>query len=790
MLSIACPAPCGLPTATGGAASFGILKLMDRPSEEAEHRKRIDQAFQAAITRPPEEREDWVRRRYASETGLRDAVLELLAVDESSARVFDRALQDRDAIAAELAADEDAGVDLVGRRIGAYRLESLLAIGGMGAVYRAERDDGEFRQTVAVKILPAWATGKQTIARLRAERQILSSLQHPGIAPLLDGGQTGDGYPFLVTAFIDGEPVTRHVQSRCLDLDAILKLFLEVADAVEYAHAQGVVHRDLKPSNILVDKGGHPHLLDFGIAKIEGGMLPDLTILQTVTGFTPMTPEYASPEQRRGAEVGVPSDVYQLGLLLFELVTGERPRKRGDSAAVSPPLPSTVVRARAKRDDEVDREAMHRRASRLRGNLDTCVLKALRDDPEARYATAGELADDIRRHLAGEPIAARPESSFSRLRRGLRRHPLSAGLAAVLLVVLAWIASDRFQPGDPDAVQVAGDVGPGEGSAIPASYSASKREALRLYERGRALLDQRSEAGISSSILHFERALEVDSGLAEVWTGLADALLMQAAYGHGDGPETLKQAEDALRRAIEIDPKMAEAWTALGTLEYQRRDVPAALRAYETAVDRNPDHAAAYTLAAYANGLLGNFEVAMGRAIEGARLDPLSAEAFVNVSGTALTVGDPDEALEAARRAVEVSPGWPSARFSLGLARFYAGDAEGALETFEGLTEPWLGAAVTLFQLRAEIVLGRPDAARARLPDIESSGDTYALAAAHVALGDRDLGYRLLEEIEYWGDLPTLLFQGADRELWNPDGDDPRYGEVRQRLLGSWGVSG
>ena len=136
--------------------------------------------------------------------------------------------------------------------------------------------DGEFRQTVAVKILPVWATGRHTISRLRAERQILSSLQHPGIAPLLDGGQTGDGFPYLVTAFIDGEPITRFVQGRSPELDSVLRIFLDVADAVDYAHGQGVVHRDLKPSNILVDKAGHPHLLDFGIAKIEGGMLPNL----------------------------------------------------------------------------------------------------------------------------------------------------------------------------------------------------------------------------------------------------------------------------------------------------------------------------------------------------------------------------------------------------------------------------------------------------------------------------------------------------------------------------------
>ena len=763
---------------------------MDEEREGSRYWKRVDRAFQETIRQPPGERESWVRRRYAADTDLRDAVLELLSVDESSARLFDRAMQERDAIAAEIADDDDVGVDLVGKRIGAYRLESLLATGGMGAVYRAERDDGEFRQTVAVKILPVWATGRHTISRLRAERQILSSLQHPGIAPLLDGGQTGDGFPYLVTAFIDGEPITRFVQGRSPELDSVLRIFLDVADAVDYAHGQGVVHRDLKPSNILVDEAGHPHLLDFGIAKIEGGMLPELTIPRTMTGFVPMTPEYASPEQRRGEDVGMLSDVYQLGLLLFELLTGVRPWSRGDSSWQSPPLPSAAVRARMKRVNGIDREALYRRARELRGDLDTCVLKALREDPAERYATAGALADDIRRYLAGKPIGARRESLLSRLGRGIRSHPVSAIFAAVLLVVLAWTVSVRIPGDDPDSTPMAAEPGPGAQPVQADDDSAAEREALRLYERGRALLDQRSAAGISSSILHFERALEADPGLARAWTGIADALLMQLTYGHTDDPEAVERAEFALQRAIEIDADLAEAWTALGTLEYQRRNLSAALEAYATAIDSDPDYAGAYTLAAYTLGLTGSFETAMTLAREGARLDPLAAEAFVNVSGAALWLGRMEEALDAARRAVEVSPGWPSTRFSLALAQFYAADLDGALATLEGLTEPWLGATVALFQLRAEYALGRTAAARARLPDIEASGDPYALAAAYAALGDRDRGYEQLREIEAWGDLPTLLFQGPDRQLWDPGSSDPRYRDVRHQLLGSWGVVG
>jgi len=396
--------------------------------------RKVDSALQAALEQPEPKRVDWVRSEYADAPTLRDAVLALLAADSDSAKLLEGALAQRDAIAAEAAGDGAAGLDMVGSRLGPYRLVELLATGGMGAVYRAERADGEFEQTVAIKILPAWSRDEQTIQRLRAERQILSRLQHPNITQLLDGGRTGDGFPYLVTEFIDGHSITDYASRQSLSLAQRINLLLEVCDAVHHAHAQGVVHRDIKPSNILVDTDGRPHLLDFGIAKLTGPALGAVTMAQTATGFTPMTPEYASPEQLHGQDVGIASDVYQLGLLLYRLLTGARLPTDRSGLGITRPSAAVVASEQAPRwAPNRDPAAL---ARELRGDLDTVILKALRDAPEDRYATVADLAADLRHFLAGEAIEAQRESVLSATRRIARQYPLATGLTGLLALVL------------------------------------------------------------------------------------------------------------------------------------------------------------------------------------------------------------------------------------------------------------------------------------------------------------------------------------------------------------------
>jgi len=332
-----------------------------------------------------------------------------------------------------------------GRRLGPYRLLQEIGAGGMGEVYRAERVDQEYVHQVAIKLVRAGVDAQLVGPRLRTERQILATFQHPNIARLLDGGTTEEGIPYLVMELIEGEPITDYCDRHRLGLDARLQLFLLVCSAVQYAHQRAVIHRDLKPSNMLVTADGTPKLLDFGIAKIlEPGAVPvrgDLTI----NAVRLLTPDYASPEQLKGDPVTAASDVYSLGVILYELLTGIKPHSgrgrvlQATPTAIpdpAPPRPSLAVRGRELAGD-VRRDAPDRLSRRLRGDLDNIVLMALRHQPERRYVTVDRLAEDIRRHLGHRPVAARAPTLKYRAWMFAARHKV--GVAVTALTVLALI---------------------------------------------------------------------------------------------------------------------------------------------------------------------------------------------------------------------------------------------------------------------------------------------------------------------------------------------------------------
>ena len=407
--------------------------------------QRIRTLFEGALALDEAARPAWLDAQCAGDAELRhevDALLHADAKAETQALAMDAVAPD---LVRDMAASERAGQgqELAGKRLGPWRLVREIGRGGMGAVWLAERDDGEYAQQAAVKLVnPGWDAG-ELLRRFRAERQILAGLNHPHIARLLDGGVSADGKPYLVLEYVDGASIGDHCDRAQLSLAARLELFLDVCAAVAHAHRSLVVHRDLKPSNILVDRDGRVKLLDFGIAKlIEPGADAGVSVLRA------FTPEYAAPEQVRGEPATTGVDVYALGLLLYQLLTGRRAHAptastpaayeqailtqepERPSRAVAQTDPAAVERARARDLDPP------RLAAQLRGDLDAIVMKALRKDPAERYASVAALADDIERFLGKRPVAARRGNWRYRARRFLQRHALSTGLAALALAGL------------------------------------------------------------------------------------------------------------------------------------------------------------------------------------------------------------------------------------------------------------------------------------------------------------------------------------------------------------------
>lgn len=318
----------------------------------------------------------------------------------------------------------DAHSETVNARIGPYEIIREIGQGGMGTVYLGVRSD-DFHKWVAIKVVKRGMDSEEIVRRFQKERQILANLDHSNIAKLLDGGTTKDGLPYFVMEYIAGRPIHEYCDSHHLSVTRRLKLFLAVCAGIQYAHQNLVVHRDIKPGNILVTDEGVPKLLDFGIAKLLNAEFPEATIAPTSAIFPPMTPEYASPEQVRGEAISVASDVYSLGVLLYQLLTGDRPyqiqsRRPGDILQAvceqQPEKPSLVAPDRLRR--------------RLSGDLDNIVMMALRKEAQRRYSSVEQFAEDIRRHLAGRPVIARKDTFTYRTAKfiGRNRLPLAAGL--------------------------------------------------------------------------------------------------------------------------------------------------------------------------------------------------------------------------------------------------------------------------------------------------------------------------------------------------------------------------
>lgn len=414
--------------------------------------KKVQGLFEAALEFDPSKRDDFLKEKCGADEGLYNEVRSLLEADHKPHRVLDGQALD----AVELG--EDFAPE--GSRIGPYRIIRQIGFGGMGAVYLAERADGQFKQKVALKIIKRGMDTDAILKRFHSERQILAGLNHHNIARLYDGGVTENGVPYFTMEYIEGEPIDEYCDNRKLNLRERIALFQKACTAVAHAQRNLIVHRDLKPSNIVVDKSGQVKLLDFGIAKVltEDPAPGEFSVL-TKTGIRIMTPGYAAPEQIRGEAVTTATDVYALGIVLYELLTGSRPYQTETGSPseleniicnTDPIKPSSLIMKKGKWDDyHSDKEGSSKsiRATRrtspeklrrqLRGDLDTICLTALRKEADRRYSSAEQLHEDIERYLKGLPIKASKDSAGYHFRKFISRHGLSLTAAAAFFAIVA-----------------------------------------------------------------------------------------------------------------------------------------------------------------------------------------------------------------------------------------------------------------------------------------------------------------------------------------------------------------
>jgi len=390
---------------------------------EADFHK-IKELFAEAVELPKEGREAVLREKCGEDSALLNEVRSLLAAHDEDENIIEK-----NAFSFDVFTNSN-GKSYDGKQFGTYKILREIGHGGMGAVFLAERNDGEFNQKVALKIVRQTILDTETERHFRREREILAGLNHPNIAHLHDGGVSARGEAFLAMEYVEGENLLDFAESQKLSIEERLKLFLKICAAVSYAHRNLTIHRDLKPSNILVNKDGEPKLLDFGLAKMLDENLSEQN--QTATVFRAFTPAYASPEQILGRKVSTSSDVYSLGVVFYELLTGDKPfHFEGKSLEEiietitnnEPLAPSAIQNSKSKIQNP-----------KLKGDLDNIALKAIQKNPERRYNSVAEFASDIERHLNGLPILARPATFLYRASKFFKRNKIAVSAAAIVIL--------------------------------------------------------------------------------------------------------------------------------------------------------------------------------------------------------------------------------------------------------------------------------------------------------------------------------------------------------------------
>jgi tRNA A-37 threonylcarbamoyl transferase component Bud32 len=508
---------------------------------------RIAVLFEQALELPETQRCGFIEGACGADLALRRELHALLADCSGADEALDAAI----VAEVKLLAGE-TGTSQVGRRIGQFRLTEKLGEGGMGAVYLAQRDDAQFTHRVAIKILSRAIDSPEAVARFRDERQILAALEHRNIVRLHDGGSTDDGRPYLVMEYIEGKTITKYADHHALSIRARIELLRQVCAALQYAHQKLIVHRDIKPSNILVDSAGVPKVLDFGIAKLLAPTESFRREARTRTGFAIFTPEYASPEQAREDAVSTATDVYSVGAVLYEMVTGQAAHRTIGGrlemlhviCEVDPPRPSTVAPPGSRRE--------------LAGDLDNIILKALHKVPAGRYASMEQLADDLGRWLEGMPVAARTPTVGYRARKFARRNK---GLVAATILVASTLIAATFvslrQARRADEQAVGAERA--RANAVDAARRAqteSERARKAEAELQRQLDELKAEQERRAAAEAEARAKGAE---AELRRNQADLALTQAKLGRRQAEQASAKARSAEELAKEESAKAHQA---------------------------------------------------------------------------------------------------------------------------------------------------------------------------------------------------------------------------------------
>jgi tetratricopeptide (TPR) repeat protein/tRNA A-37 threonylcarbamoyl transferase component Bud32 len=645
--------------------------------------RRIAPILDEALDLAGAERQAFLARACGDDAALRADVEGLLDADARAAGFLTGPAEEYLAGVVP-AAEAENGALAVGDRVGPFLVVRELARGGMGAVYLAERADGHFDQRVALKIMRPGLDSAEVHRRFLDERQILARLNHPHIGRLLDGGLGPGGRPWFAMEYVEGAPLTRWCAERGAGIPERLRLYLDVCDAVRYAHEERVVHRDLKPSNIFVTPDGQVKLLDFGIAKL---LLPADAgpAAATRTELRALTPEYAAPEQIRGEPVTAATDVYALGAVLYELLTGVRVHRFTRHSAVEvervvcetdPEAPSDAVRRGVPVAAGLGDVALLRR--RLRGDLDTIALTALRKEPARRYPDAAALAADVRRHLAGEPIRARPAGVAHRAAKLLGRHrAVALGLAAVLVSTTAVLAALR--PGaesgtrTPDALVDAGlhafwaDDVAGAQRLFRAALEVDSTAAMAAYHLSRTEASPQQDATLRQALRLAQRRPEWERRYIE----------QRWARSHRPWPVTLALAETLATRY----PDSLEALVALGeALHYAGRFAEAvpplervvALDSTGLAAGSGCVACEAYTQLIATHLAQDSLALAERAARRWVAAAPATAAAWYNLTVASDRQFRTDEALDAARQASTL-PSWANQVYFPAVIRIRAG---------------------------------------------------------------------------------------------------------------------